>query len=121
VPVNVMIVDDSAFMRDMIKNILKDSSDVGEILEASDGEEAIEKYKLGKPQIVFMDIMMPKVNGIEALKAIMEADPNAKVIMCTSIGQEKIISDAVEAGAKDFITKPFKPEEISAIIQANKE
>ena len=104
----MLVVDDSAFMRDMIKNILKDT-DVEEVYEAADGEEAVEKYKMTRPDIVFMDIMMPKMNGIDALKKIIADDPSAKVIMCTSIGQEKIISDAIEAGAKDFITKPFKP------------
>ena len=116
--VSVLVVDDSAFMRDMIKNILKDT-DVEEVFEASDGEESVEKYKMTRPDIVFMDIMMPKMNGIDALKKIIGDDPSAKVIMCTSIGQEKIISDAIEAGAKDFITKPFKPEEIKAILEAH--
>ncbi len=111
----VLVVDDSAFMRTMIKNILtkKDCA----IVEASNGEEAISRYKEITPDLVFMDVIMPVMNGIDALKGIRQINPQAKIVMCTSVGgQEKIVDEAVSAGATDFITKPFKPEEINNVV-----
>lgn len=111
----VMLVDDSAFMRNMLKNLIAPTG--AEIVgEAGDGNEAVSKYNALKPNLVFMDIMMPNKNGIEALKEIMKMDNSAKVIMCTSVGQEKVVAEAVEAGASDFIVKPFKPEDIKTVI-----
>ncbi|MBN1385775.1 response regulator [Candidatus Woesearchaeota archaeon] len=114
----VLVVDDSNFMRSMIKNILKETS-VKEILEASDGDEAVKMFRDNEPGLVFMDIMMPKKNGIEALREIMKIRKDAVVVMCTSVGQEKIINEAIEAGARDFITKPFRADEIKNIVAAN--
>jgi len=111
----VMLVDDSAFMRNMLKKLVAENG--GEVVgEAGDGGEALTKYQELNPDIVFMDIMMPNVNGIEGLKKIMEADKNAKIVMCTSVGQEKVVSEAVEGGASDFVVKPFTPEDIKTII-----
>ncbi len=107
----VLIVDDAAFMRMMIKNILsKNGFEV--VGEASNGAEAVELYKKLKPDLVTMDITMPEMDGIEALKKIKEIDPNAKVIMVSAMGQQQLVIEAIQAGAKDFIVKPFQPDRL---------
>ncbi len=111
----ILVVDDSAFMRTMIINILKDGSH--EIIQASNGNEAIARFSEAQPDLVFMDIVMPDKDGVQALKEIKAMDSNAKVVMCTSVGgQEKIVNDAIQAGASDIITKPFRPEEITKVL-----
>jgi len=111
----ILIVDDSAFMRSMIMNILKDANH--EIIQATNGTEAVQVFSENKPDLIFMDIVMPDKDGVQALKEIKAIDPAAKVIMCTSVGgQEKIVNDAIQAGASDIITKPFRPEEITKVI-----
>ena len=111
----LLIVDDSAFMRNMIKNILKSGNH--EIREAANADEAIKVYQEFKPNIVFLDIILPGKNGVEILKEIKGIDNSAKVVMCTSVGgQQKIIDEAVQSGAADIITKPFKEEDISKIV-----
>lgn len=111
----VLVVDDSSFMRTMIKNIVKQKN--AEVVEASNADESIENYKQEKPDIVFMDIIMEGKTGLDALKAIKEHDPDAIVVMCTSIGgQEHVIKEAVDYGAADFMTKPFKQQEIFNVI-----
>lgn len=113
--ISVVIVDDSAFMRNMLKNLIAQAG--AEVVgEAGDGNEAISQYNALKPKLVFMDIMMPNKNGLEALKEIIKIDGNAKIVMCTSVGQEKVVAEAVEAGASDFIVKPFKPEDIKTVV-----
>ncbi len=103
----VLIVDDAAFMRMLLKDIVtKAGYEV--VGEASNGAEAVEKYKELKPDIVTMDITMPEMNGIEATKEIMKIDPNANVIMCSAMGQQMMVVEAIQAGAKDFIVKPFQ-------------
>ncbi|MGI5936498.1 MAG: response regulator [Oscillospiraceae bacterium] len=111
----IMIVDDAAFMRITIKNMLKKSSHevVG---EAENGKVAVERYKLLNPDIVTMDITMPEMDGITALKEIMKIDPSAKVIMVSAMGQEAMVREAVINGAKGFIVKPFKEEGIISAI-----
>lgn len=113
---NVMIADDSAFMRNMLKKLIMEA---GATIagEASDGKEAIARYGELKPNLVFMDIMMPNMNGIEALKGIIAQDKAAKVVMCTSVGQDKVVNEAVEAGASDFIVKPFTKEDVETVIK----
>jgi two-component system chemotaxis response regulator CheY len=107
----VLIVDDAVVMRMMIKGIL--SKNGFEIAgEAQNGAEAIEKYKELRPDVVTMDMVMPGVDGIAAVKAIVAEDPQAKIIMCTSMGQEALINEAMQAGAKTYITKPFQPAKI---------
>lgn len=117
----VLIVDDALFMRMMIRDILnKDGFDV--VGEAENGVEAIEKYKELKPDIVTMDIVMPEMDGIEAVRQIMKSDPAAKVLMCSAMGQQPLVVEALEAGAKDFIIKPFQPSKvIEAVEKALKE
>jgi len=103
----VLIVDDAAFMRMLLKDIVtKAGYEV--VGEASNGAEAVEKYKELKPDIVTMDITMPEMNGIEATKEIMKLDPNANIIMCSAMGQQMMVVEAIQAGAKDFIVKPFQ-------------
>lgn len=108
---NILVVDDAAFMRMMIKDILiKGGYQI--IGEAANGIEAIEQYNKLKPDLVTMDITMPEMEGIEALKQIKQADPKAKVIMCSAMGQQGMVVQAIQAGAKDFIVKPFQPDRV---------
>ena len=117
---NILICDDAAFMRMMIKDILTKNGYyiVG---EAENGTNGVTKYTELKPDLVMMDITMPDMSGIEALKKIIKYDPNAKVIMCSAMGQQAMVLDAIQAGAKDFIVKPFQEkrvlEAISKIVQ----
>jgi len=114
--VRIMIVDDAAFMRMVIKDILtKNGYEV--VAEAVDGEDGVQKYKESKPDLTFMDIVMPKMEGIDALRKILEFDPSAKVIMCSSIGQQSVVSDAITIGARDFIVKPFDAAKVVEVIQ----
>ena len=113
---NIMIVDDAAFMRMMIKDILtKTGYEV--VAEAENGSKAVEKYNDTKPDLVLMDITMPEMDGIAALKAIKAADSGAKVIMCSAMGQQGMVIEAIQAGARDFIVKPFQPERVVEAVQ----
>jgi two-component system chemotaxis response regulator CheY len=112
----ILVVDDAAFMRMMIRDILtKNGYDV--CGEANDGAQAIEKFKEVKPDLVTMDITMPEMDGIAALKEIKKIDPNAKVVMCSAMGQQAMVIDAIQAGAKDFIVKPFQPDRVIEAIK----
>ncbi|GAE91618.1 chemotaxis regulator [Gracilibacillus boraciitolerans JCM 21714] len=112
----VLIVDDAAFMRMMIKDILsKNGYEV--VGEAQDGQDAVEKYKELQPDLVTMDITMPEMDGIAALKEIQSIDKEAKVIMCSAMGgQQAMVIDAIQAGAKDFIVKPFQADRVIEAI-----
>jgi two-component system chemotaxis response regulator CheY len=112
----ILIVDDAAFMRMMIKDILSKNGYVV-VGEAQDGSVAIEKYKELKPDLVTMDITMPEMDGIAALKEIKKFDSNAKVIMCSAMGQQAMVIDAIQAGAKDFIVKPFQADRVIEAIK----
>jgi two-component system chemotaxis response regulator CheY len=112
----ILIVDDAAFMRMMIKETLK-SSGYENIIEAADGDQAVQTYKTEKPDLVIMDITMPNKNGLEALKEIKEFDPKAVIVMCSAMGQESMVVEAIRNGAKDFIVKPFKSERIIKTVQ----
>ena len=113
---NILIVDDAAFMRMMLKNILTQAGH--EVIgEAENGAIALEKYKELHPDIVTLDITMPDVDGIEALKNIMTYDKNATCIMCSAMGQQAMVIDSIKNGAKDFIVKPFQAEKIVASIK----
>lgn len=107
----IMLVDDAAFMRMMIKKALT-ASGYDDFVEAQDGAEAVQKYGEEKPDMVIMDITMPNMDGLQALKTIRGTDPNAKIVMCTAMGQEGMVVDAIKSGAKDFIVKPFNAERI---------
>jgi two-component system chemotaxis response regulator CheY len=117
----ILVVDDTLFMRTLLKNILTTGGH--EIVgEAEDGDIGVSKYQELKPDIVTMDVVMPKMNGIEALKAIKNLDPNAKVIMCTAVGQEQMVKLAIKSGARGYIVKPFQApkvlEEIGNVLGA---
>ncbi|MDI2588851.1 response regulator [Psychrobacillus sp. NEAU-3TGS] len=112
----VLVVDDAIFMRTTIKRMLEEHQfDI--IGEAANGQEAVEMYRKLLPDVVTMDITMPGMTGIEAVKAIISEHPDAKIVMVTALGQQKLIVDALESGAKDFITKPFNPEQIVQVLQ----
>ena len=113
---NILVCDDAAFMRMMIKDILtKNGYNIAG--EAENGLKAVEKYNETKPDLVLMDITMPEMDGIQALKKIKEMDPNAKIVMCSAMGQEAMVIEAIQSGAKDFIVKPFKPERILSTVK----
>lgn len=113
---NILIVDDAAFMRMMIKDILtKNGYNV--VGEAENGAKALEKYNELKPDLVLMDITMPEVDGIQALKNIKATDANATVIMCSAMGQQAMVIEAIQAGAKDFIVKPFQPDRVLEAVK----
>jgi two-component system chemotaxis response regulator CheY len=112
----VLICDDAEFMRNMLKDILMNAS--FEIAgEAVNGLDAIEKYKILRPDIVTMDIVMPIKSGIDAVREIVSFDPKAKIVMCSALGQEVLVMDAIEAGAKDFVVKPFNQEVLVKILK----
>ena len=112
----ILLVDDAAFMRMMLKDILtKHGYEV--VGEAANGVEAIKKFKELKPFLTILDITMPDMDGITAAKGIREVDANAKVIMCSAMGQQAMVIDAIQAGAKDFIVKPFQAERVIEAIQ----
>ncbi len=107
----IMIVDDAAFMRMMIKDSLSKNGFTN-LIEASDGQVAYETYQSERPDLTIMDITMPNMDGIKALQAIKAFDNSAKVVMCSAMGQESMVVDAIRYGALDFIVKPFKPDRI---------
>lgn len=112
----VMIVDDALFMRSVLRRTLE-GADGLEVLEASNGEEAIAMYEVQRPDLVLLDISMPGMNGIEVLQRIRSLDDKACVVMCSAIGQENMIAEAVDSGAVSFIVKPFKPEHILKAVE----
>ncbi|NLI89175.1 MAG: response regulator [Epulopiscium sp.] len=112
----ILIVDDAAFMRMMIKDILT-KNDYEVVGEAENGVKAVEKYKELGPDLVLMDITMPELDGIQAVKQIKEFDPDAKVVMCSAMGQQAMVIESIQAGAKDFIVKPFQAERVIEAIQ----
>lgn len=113
---NILICDDAAFMRMMIKDILtKNGYNVAG--EAENGVKAIEKYNELKPDLVLMDITMPEMDGIQALKGIKAADSGAMVIMCSAMGQQAMVIESIQAGAKDFIVKPFQPDRVLEAVK----
>lgn len=112
----ILICDDAAFMRMMIKDILtKNGYEVAG--EAENGKKAVERYNETKPDLVLMDITMPEMDGIQALKAIKAADPSASVIMCSAMGQQAMVIEAIQSGAKDFIVKPFQAERVLEAVK----
>ncbi|MGE5580946.1 MAG: response regulator [Bacillota bacterium] len=112
----VLVVDDAAFMRMMIKDILRKGG-YEVIGEAEDGSKAVDKFKELRPDLVTMDITMPDMDGISAVKEIRKIDPNAMIIMCSAMGQQAMVIDAIQAGAKDFVVKPFQPERVLEAVR----
>jgi two-component system chemotaxis response regulator CheY len=115
-----MIVDDAAFMRMMLKDILTKNG-VAVIGEAENGAVAIEKYLELRPDLTIMDITMPEMDGLQAVKEILKRDAKPKIIMCSAMGQQSMVIEAIQSGAKDFVVKPFQAERvIEAVIKALK-
>jgi len=111
----VLVADDASFMRQMIREIVE--AEGHEVVgEASDGDEAVEEFKRLHPDVVTMDIVMPRRSGIDAVKGIVALDPSACIVMCSALGQETLVKEALQAGAKDFIVKPFKPDAVVATL-----
>ncbi len=107
----ILVADDAAFMRQMIREIIEaEGHEV--VAEASDGVEAVDQFKAHHPDLVTMDIVMPRRSGIDAVKGILEIDSTACVVMCSALGQETLVTEALQAGARDFIVKPFKPDSV---------
>jgi two-component system chemotaxis response regulator CheY len=113
---SVLIADDAAFMRMMIKNILTDAG-YEVVGEAENGAVAVSKYRELKPDLTTMDITMPEMDGLAALKEIRGLDPSARVVMCSAMGQQSMVIESIQAGARDFIVKPFQPERVLEAIQ----
>lgn len=112
----ILIVDDSALVRTMLKHMLR-ASEFEVVAEASDAAEALEAYAQAKPDLVLMDIIMPDVSGIEALRQLKALDPQAKVVMCSAVDQEATVVDSLEAGAVDFVVKPLRPAEVLTVLR----
>lgn len=112
----VLVVDDSVFMRDIIKDIFA-AGGFSVVGEAGNGVEAVEKYKELKPDLVTMDLVMPYRNGIDATREILRTDARALVVMCSALGQETMVMEAIEAGAVDFIVKPPRAEDVLAVVK----
>lgn len=116
-PSKILVVDDAVFMRMMLKKIIVPTGN--EVLEAVDGSDGVSKYKEHKPHLVFLDIVMPNLDGIECLKQIMSFDKKANVVMCSSIGQQTMVNDAISIGARDFIIKPFDGAKVLEAVSKN--
>ncbi|MCL6592163.1 MAG: response regulator [Firmicutes bacterium] len=111
----ILVVDDAAVIRLMLRKILSEGG--YEVTgEAATGKEAVQKYNLLKPDLVIMDITMPEMNGLAALKEIKATDPHARVVICSAMGQKQLVQEAVEAGALSFMVKPFDPERVLEVV-----
>jgi two-component system chemotaxis response regulator CheY len=116
VGIKILIADDLKFIKLVLRDLVEKAG-FRVVGEASNGEEAVELYQDERPDVVLMDITMPKVDGLTALKEILKIDPEAKVIMCSALGQQSLIVQALQLGAKDFIVKPFRDERVIASIK----
>jgi len=114
--ISVLICDDAIFMRRMISDILTQAG-FRVAGEASNGVQAVELYKSLKPDLVTMDIVMPEMGGIDAVREIVRNDPDARILMCSAMGQQALVIEAIEAGARDFIVKPFQPGRVLEAVQ----
>jgi len=112
---NILLVDDSSFMRDRVAKLLKENGHT--TYDANNGREAVDKYQAVKPDLVFMDITMPELDGIGATEEIIKIDPKAKIIMLSAVGQKEMVLKAIQKGAKYFIVKPFDPTKILEVLQ----
>ena len=112
----ILIVDDASFMRSVLKDIIKSNGLASEIFEAGDGIEGVKTFLKIKPDLVTMDVNMPKADGIQALRAILKIDPTAKVIMISSVEEKHIVQDAIKIGARDYVVKPFDRSNVPLVI-----
>ncbi len=111
----ILVVDDAIYVRSKSMKLLSESG--YEVAEAANGAEAVNKYQEEKPDLVLMDITMPVMDGITAVKEIKKVDPSAKVVMCTALGQQSMVIEAIRAGAKDFLVKPYQPDRVLATVK----
>jgi two-component system chemotaxis response regulator CheY len=112
----VLVCDDAIFMRTMITDILTQAG-YEVVGEAESGAQAVERYRALKPDLVTMDIVMPDMGGIEAVREICKVNPEAKILMCSAMGQQALVVEAIQAGAKDFVVKPFQPSRVLEAVQ----
>jgi len=112
----VLIVDDAAFMREMLRDMLTEAG-YEVIAEAVDGDQAVTAFREHSPDLVTLDIVMPRKSGLEALREIVALEPSARIVMCSALGQEALVMEALESGAADFIVKPFKPDQALGVIE----
>ena len=112
----VLIVDDASFMRTVLKDIVRSNGLASEILEAGDGVDGVKAFQQHKPDLVTMDVNMPRADGIQALRAIMKINPTAKVVMVTSVEQKEIVQDAMKLGARDYVVKPFDRSNVPLVL-----
>ena len=112
----VVIADDAAFMREMLSEILSEA-DCEVVAQAGDGAEAVAAYLEHRPDVITLDIVMPCKNGIEALREIRAQDPDACVVMCSALGQETLVTEAMEAGASEYVVKPFQPDQVLGVLE----
>jgi two-component system, chemotaxis family, chemotaxis protein CheY len=112
----VLVCDDAIFMRTMISDILSGAG-YEVVGEAETGLQAIERYRSLRPDLVTMDIVMPDMGGIDAVREIVKEDANAKILMCSAMGQQALVVEAIQAGAKDFVVKPFQPSRVLEAVQ----
>ncbi len=114
--IRVLVADDARFMREMIREIIEPEG-FEVVGEAADGVQAVESYQELKPDLITMDIVMPRCSGLDAVRKILAVHPEARVVMVSALGQESLVKEAMEAGAKDFIVKPFKPDRVLATLR----
>ena len=112
----ILVVDDASFMRTVLKDIIRGNGLAHEVIEAGDGVDGVKAYQSQKPDLVTMDVNMPRADGIQALRAIMKIDPTAKVVMVTSVEQKQIVQDAIKLGARDYIVKPFDRSNVGLVL-----
>ena len=112
----VLIADDATFMRNVLRDIIKTNGLASEIFEAADGVEAVRAYQQVKPDLVTMDVNMPKADGIQALRAILKINPKAKVVMITAVEEKHIVQDAMRLGARDYVVKPFDRSSVPLVL-----
>ncbi|HUG28706.1 MAG TPA: response regulator [Gemmatimonadales bacterium] len=113
---SVLVCDDAIFMRTMIADILTQAG-YEVVGEAESGVEAVQRYQELKPDLVTMDIVMPEMGGIDAVREIVKLDPDARILMCSAMGQQALVVEAIQAGAKDFVVKPFQPARVLEAVQ----
>ena len=112
----ILIVDDASFMRNVLKDIIKSNGLASEILEAADGVEGVKLYQTAKPDLVTLDINMPRADGIQALRAILKINPRAKVVMITAVEEKHVVQDAMKIGARDYVVKPFDRSNVPLVL-----
>ncbi len=112
----VLICDDAVFMRSLLREILEQAG-YEVVGEATTGTEAVDRYKELRPDIVTLEVVMPDIGGIDAVREIVKSDPDARILMCSALGQQALISEATEAGAREFVVKPFQPSRVLEAVQ----